>query len=400
MRAMVIGDSELTTATVRELLVRFGCECSEDDVASFDTAIEDIDTARRELIALVVRSNNEAVLELLTELRGATDGLLLAIGPAKDPKFLLRAMRSGADEYIDEEDLETELEATLTRLRHKHNTRQPRGTVVTVLGASGGCGASTVAVNLAAGLARDQKRTLLVDLRLETADQTLLFDANPNHTLADLCKNHARMDSSMFLQALVPHRSGVHLLAAPVSTEGIRCSLSEGVRKALGHGRTQFPFTVLDMDRYSDPVPQRAIVQSDLLMLVFRLDITSLHGVYRTVAWLRESGFQDEQVHLVANQYGQPKELAARKVEHALGRKIQHYVPSDPARINSSINKGVPVVIDRPRSGVSRSMIKIADAVQAFHDRHARNGHSTNGELLPQRQAANSRDQGLSMSLS
>src|SRR5581483_10356762 len=96
------------------------------------------------------------------------------------------------------------------------------GQVIGLLGASGGSGSSTLAVNLAGVLARDLDRCALIDLKPGAGDLAALLDVKPTHNLADLCLNVGRMDRAMFESALVPHTSGVHLLAPPLMYEDIR----------------------------------------------------------------------------------------------------------------------------------------------------------------------------------
>src|SRR5439155_66987 len=84
------------------------------------------------------------------------------------------------------------------------------GRAIALLAPSGGSGSSTLAVNVAVSLAREHKSAALFDLKLQAGDLAALLDLKPNHTLADLCQNSARMDRAMFERSLVRHSSGVH----------------------------------------------------------------------------------------------------------------------------------------------------------------------------------------------
>src|SRR6185437_16704079 len=133
-------------------------------------------------------------------------GAVLAVGLTSDSKLILRALHEGADHYIDEADLEMQLDAVLSRLKLKEEgARPPSGQVIGLLGASGGSGTSTLAANLAAVLARDAGRCALIDLKSGVGDLAALLDLKPAHNLADLCLNAARMDRAMFESALVLH---------------------------------------------------------------------------------------------------------------------------------------------------------------------------------------------------
>jgi Flp pilus assembly CpaE family ATPase len=74
-----------------------------------------------------------------------------------------------------------------------------------------------------------------------------------------------------------------------------------------------------------------------------------------------------ERVRLVANRYGQPKELPAAKVEKALDAKIFHYVPDDAKTINRATNSGIPAVFDAPSARISRSIAQLAVSINGHH---------------------------------
>ena len=83
----------------------------------------------------------------------------------------------------------------------------------------------------------------------------------------------------------------------------------------------------------------------------------------RAVDYLRGLGISPERLRLVANRYGQPKEVPYAKAEEALGMKISHYVPDDPKTINAANNNGAPAVLEYPRARVSRSVAQLAASV-------------------------------------
>jgi pilus assembly protein CpaE len=103
--------------------------------------------------------------------------------------------------------------------------------------------------------------------------------------------------------------------------------------------------------------------QADVILLVIRLDFTSLRNCRRTLEHLEHLGVQRERVRLVANRHGQPKEIPASKAEEALGLKIAHYIPDDPKTVNRANNNGVPLIVESPSARISRSVVKLATSV-------------------------------------
>ena len=103
--------------------------------------------------------------------------------------------------------------------------------------------------------------------------------------------------------------------------------------------------------------------QADLLLMVLRLDFTSLKNTKRFLDHLDGLGIPMDRVRLVVNRYGQPREVPLAKAEEALKMKVFHVIPDDPKVVNRANNNGVPVVLDAPSAKVSRAIAKLARAV-------------------------------------
>jgi pilus assembly protein CpaE len=82
---------------------------------------------------------------------------------------------------------------------------------------------------------------------------------------------------------------------------------------------------------------------------------------------LQEAGLADDRVRLVVNRHHQPKELRVAQAEEALGKKIFHLVPDDPARVNAALNQGIPLLQYAPRSAIGRSLSQLAASVNGRH---------------------------------
>ncbi len=368
MQVFLVSDHEALGARVRRVLSGHGQDCPSANVSSLELASTHLSLARPDLVVVVLSPNPERALQVIADLRTITTARILAVGSASDPKLIRRSYQSGVSEYLDEIDLEPELITALERVQ-LDASRAPSeaARTISVLGPSGGCGSSTIAVNVATKLAKEHKKALLVDLKLEAGDLASLLDLRPTHTLADLCQNIARLDRSMFERSLAEHESGVHLLAPPRNIADIWHVTADGVHQALTLGRTLYPYVVIDLDHSFRDEQLDAIRQSDLILLVLRLDFTALRNTQRTLDYLSHIGISPERLRLVVNRHGQPKEVSAAKAEEALGMKISHFVPDEPKTINRANNNGVPVVLEAPSAKVSRSLAQLAISVNGRH---------------------------------
>jgi pilus assembly protein CpaE len=367
MQALIVSDHEPTTLAVRELLLREGIDCPAANLSSLGLAADHLTRARPDLIVVALVPDADRALAAVAQLHLLTQVPLLAVGPAADSRLVLRALRSGATDYVDAADLEAELRGVLGRLQSALPTRAEPARTIAVLAPSGGSGSSTLAANIATVLAKEHQSALLVDLKLHTGDLAALLDLKPTHTLAELCRNLASMDRIMLERSLVRHASGVHLLAPPRTFADAELVTADGVRQALNLGRMLFPYVVIDLDHSFGPEQLQALGMADLVLVVLRLDFTCLRNTQRTLDYLNRLGVPQDRVRVVVNRYGQAKEVPASKAEEALGVKVFHYVPEDAKTVNRANNSGVPIVLESPWAKVSRSLTNLAHNVNGRH---------------------------------
>lgn len=366
MRSIIVGDNKHICELITNVVRRHGYQCTAEDVWTPALTAQRARQAKFNLAIVHVSPNSAQHAMVMKQIRAREgNAKLLAIGPADDSKFILNVLREGADEYLVEDDLEKELEVTLVRIQVK-DSAQSLGQIVGILGASGGCGASSIAANLAVALGSEAHPPALVDLRLAAGDLRLLLDLQPRYTLADLCQEHERMDGSMLQRALLQHAAGLRFLPAPKTLKQARSVTPEGTLQTLNHLQTMFTRTLVELDRSFGEEQLPAMSYANTILLVTRLDMTSLHHCQRILDQLDELGIRQQCVRLVVNRAGQPKELPARQAENVLGTSIFHRVPDDPARMNLAVNKGVPVVVDKPTSRVARSLKELAEKVASL----------------------------------
>ena len=366
MPAFIVADAGSTATRIRDVLNFGGLDCPTSHVLQADDAPGRLEREPVvDLVVLSLSSDAERGLSLLPALRRVAGRKILAVGPAADSKLVLRALRGGAEDYIDTAELEAELEGAIHRLTEAARVPAEVGRLITILGPNGGAGASTLAVNLAAaiGSAKDAKPVGLVDLKLESGDLAALLDLKPSHTLADVCQNAARLDRVMLDRSLVQHPAGIRLLAAPLHLGDVARVKPEGIAQALALARAEFPVVIADVPSTFRDESKVVLRQADVVLIVFRLEFSSLRNVRKAFDALEALDIVPEKIKLVVNRYGQAQEVPFAKAEEALGRKIAHYIPEDAKAVNRANNHGAPVVLEAPTAKVSKAMIQLAGTV-------------------------------------
>jgi len=108
-----------------------------------------------DLMLVLSGSSDNSALKTVQAIHRSSKAFLACIGPADDGKRIISLLNEGgADQYLDEAKLESELNDTLKSVRAKNTTGSPMGRVIVFLEPCGGCGASTLAVNVATVLAK------------------------------------------------------------------------------------------------------------------------------------------------------------------------------------------------------------------------------------------------------
>src|SRR6266849_5610209 len=118
-----------------------------------------------DVLVLDIRDGGE-MPQVVAEIRRLhpSTGVVI-VGSALDPTMLLAAMRAGVNELVTDPVTKDNLEAAIARVLGQRPGSE-NGQVFAVVGAKGGVGATTVAVNVATTLGSigGPKSTLLIDL--------------------------------------------------------------------------------------------------------------------------------------------------------------------------------------------------------------------------------------------
>ena len=135
------------------------------------------------------------------------------------------------------------------------------------------------------------------------------------------------------------------------------------VRQTLGLARRRFPFVIIDLENILNEEQIEVLWQADTTLMVIRLDYTSLRNAQRMLRHMTELGLDVDRVRCVVNRYGERRQLKVAQARDVLQRDVVAFIPDDPRSINRAINEGQPVVLQRPRARIARSLTKLAFSV-------------------------------------
>ena len=236
------------------------------------------------------------------------------------------------------------------------------GQVLTVFSTKGGSGKSVLAASLAVTLAqRSDKPVCLVDADLQFGDIAVMLKLTPHHTIVDAVSVLDRMDAPLLDSLLVTHEpSGLRVLPAPLEpafADQVGAAEMVAIVEML---RSFCSFVVVDTPAYFNDVVLGLVEVSDKVMLVAGMDIPIIKNVKIGLQTLRLLNTPMDKLLLVLNRANSKVKLDIGEVERTLQLNADALIPSDVV-VPQSVNKGEPVVLHSPKSGVSKSIQQLAE---------------------------------------
>jgi pilus assembly protein CpaE len=238
----------------------------------------------------------------------------------------------------------------------------PLGKVVVSFSTKGGVGKSVVSTNLAVVLATHAPgRVALVDCDLQFGDVAVMLGIPPLHTTTDAAAAIVGADAELMDGLLATHdASGLRVLCAPVEpSAGDKITPEEmvGIIKIL---RRMFDYIVVDMPPHFDDVVLALLEEADAVLLVASMDIPSIKNLKVGIQTLDLLSLAGNKLHLVLNRANARVHLDVSDVERALGVSAEYRIPSD-ISIPQAVNRGVPVVLDKPRAPAALALRAVAE---------------------------------------
>lgn len=308
------------------------------------------------------------ILDLIESIDAPLPDLLVS-GCQDDSQVILRSMQIGAREFLPQAPNEDDFKRAIDRLlrgREADPRPEKSASVISVMGAKGGVGATCVASQLAASLQEKGGRTVIVDLNFPLGDVALHFDIEPSYTLADIAREGESLDGTYLRSILQVHQSGVQILAAPPRIEDSELIQGEHVTRLLEILRGQFDFVVLDVSRNWNDASVRALDLADQILVVTSLDVPTLHHARKHMELLRRLGHPTEKIHAVVNRHSAADSVTDKDLTRFLGRPSSAAIPNDYANTVESVNQGKPLGEVAPRAALTEAFRNLAEQVHVW----------------------------------
>jgi pilus assembly protein CpaE len=233
------------------------------------------------------------------------------------------------------------------------------GTVFTIGSATGGCGKTFYATNLAYFLARwTQRRVCIVDLDLQFGEVSTALRLRPKYTIFDaLQREDADADD---LQAhideyTIVHETGVHVLAAPREPSEADRITPPDVTRILEAVRATFDYVIVDTPPQLAETILAAFDLSDILYVMATLDLPSVRNMSVFLGTLDRLKVPTDNVRLVLNKAESDVGIDVQQVTKLFPQGFESVLPYA-KEVSRSINLGMPVMAASPTAEISSLM--------------------------------------------
>jgi pilus assembly protein CpaE len=319
--------------------------------------------AAQHAIVIDIREDGLVPASLSQVRRAHPHAGVILVAPRLDPSMMLDAMRAGVNEFIVEPVRADELTAAIHRLSDLL-VAPVQGRVYAFVGAKGGVGTTTLAVNVSTALAKTKSgRVLMIDLHAAYGDAALFFGAEPRFSVLDALENIHRLDEAYFKGLLVHTKSGVDLLASSDRSMVMTID-AQRVRSLVDFASRHFDHVILDVPR-SDSAILDALEGASQIVIIANQELSTVRGAARIATALRQR-YGKERIQVVVSRYDTVAEIGQEDIERVVGGSIRHLFPSSYRQAVDALNKGRPVVVDNHNKlsasfeGFARSLAGVA----------------------------------------
>lgn len=281
---------------------------------------------------------------------------------------ILSAMQAGARHFMQKGSIQKELSGVMGRLLRHPMTPQHKGSVLTVFSASGGCGATTVALNLAMEMRNStEKPVLMIDLDHFYGAASAYLDINSEYGIEDVLTHNGKIDPNLIQSSSCSYKEDFHVLLSPAGTRNKpkHDVKYENIKQVIDVCRQTYAYTVIDAPRLDENTVRNLSELSDFTIVVFQLTLKDLKFARSIISTFKQLGLSDKKIIPLANRFQQRGALLnAKDSQKVLGTQQMYHIRSDWRNAVNCVNQGKTLAEVAPRSGIRKDYLKLVSEIQ------------------------------------
>ncbi len=285
---------------------------------------------------------------------------IVVLSSADSESLALQMIQEGAEDYLVKSTCQADMLArsvrrAVVRRKSHDSAAQPSSTrsrVISVIGARGGSGSTTIACTLAAELRQQTgQKALIADLDPSGGLVSFLTGVDCQYSTRDATSNLQRLDVAVWESLVGQTPDGLHVIASPDPDEE---EVDGGqLLEVLAFTRPLYSWTVLDLGRLSYK-SLSLLGADDDVFVVTAATIPALYSAKRAVEALRAATIDADRIRLIVNHMGEKQLLSGDSLNHMFGVPVYATVPNDPSELHQAcVQKRLPGVQSNIRKAIA-----------------------------------------------
>lgn len=281
-------------------------------------------------VVIEVDPASDASLARINALRRVRPGMpVIAALRDADAQSVRKVMRLGAVDIASlpfaplelQDQLREAVEMASAGLAHR-----PLAPLITVVGSTGGCGATTIITHLAQALARtgQRRRVCVVDLDLQSGEVACYVGQQPRVTVSALIDAGDRIDAEFLRTATTDSQHDFVLIAAPETITALDEVEPDRLLKLLELVRSEYDLVLVDMPSDWTGWSLSVALASSRVVMVTELSVASLRQAKRRIQLFSSVGLPANRVEIVANRVERRlfRSIGVKEAAEVLGQPI------------------------------------------------------------------------------
>lgn len=366
VHVLLIEDNPGDARLVREALCGAATiEASVTTVARLDDGLSLLDRGGIDVVLLDLTLPDSRGIDTFRRLRDYARKLpVIVLSGMADEVLAVQAVREGAQDYLVKGEAPAHLLVRAIRYgieRQRAQIASRNGVIFALVGAKGGVGTTSVALNLSTALAAGEERVILVELQEFGGSLADMLRTTPTADLGRLFADGERAPQlPEVTAALVNFVFGVRVLFAPQRAGDVMQLNAETVRTLLQNLSSLASYVVIDLHGYPAEYVRAAVCSATFSGVILEPEAYSVAGANRQVDMLRGWGLTGSAIGAVSVNRGSANPLNMTDLRSMLTCDLIGSVPPAVEAFTLAARMGIPAIAARPESTFAGAMNDLA----------------------------------------
>ncbi len=294
--------------------------------------------------------------------RPATKLVVCSSASPPNHQLLLEAMRCGVQDFLPKPVDADSVKEMLTRFAQDLDIKDTSALdrLIIIMGAKGGVGATTVAVNLGVQLSTyAHKHVALLDFARPLGNVHLLLDMHPKFSVRDAVDNMDRLDSHFFAGLMTRHKTKLEVLGGATQPEEWQSIAVPPLERVVNVAQNNFDIVLVDMGSQFSSEWSSMLRAARMILIVAEANVPALWTLERRLLALKGFGVDPDRARVIINRWHKGDEDVLKGIQKDIHRPVFACLPNDFRMANASINLGTPLQ-ENHNNGLSSRYRQIA----------------------------------------